>query len=134
MTPTVPEKATTPADQPAEEVKAKTVRDISTADIHPTETGAKEGLSSTGNRTEALLEEILRQLRASRRESLFDEFSFWKFLSGVLQVVVVFCLLLSLYFLLGQTPPKMEAVHLSVQYAMVVQLMVVAFFLMRDRK
>jgi D-glycero-D-manno-heptose 1,7-bisphosphate phosphatase len=101
---------------------------------HPAAEPTERAAPHAGNRTEALLEEILRQLRASRRESLFDEFSFWKFLSGILQVVVIFCLFMSLYFLLGQSPPKMDAVHLSVQYAIVVQLMVVAFFLMRDRK
>lgn len=134
MTPTAPSKPKVPEVKLAEEEKASANQEIQTPDIRHTPVEAPETSGTAGNRTEALLEEILRQLRASRRESLFDEFSFWKFLSGVLQVVVVFCLLLSLYFLLGRTPPKMEAVHLSVQYAMVVQLMVVAFFLMRDRK
>lgn len=134
MTPTAPSKPKVPEVQPAEEAKASVNQKIQTQEARHASAEAPEASETAGNRTEALLEEILRQLRASRRESLFDEFSFWKFLSGVLQVVVVFCLLLSLYFLLGQTPPKMDAVHLSVQYAMVVQLMVVAFFLMRDRK
>ena len=138
MTPTTPPKKAAeeikpvkePAPQPAPAAVETAAEDVS----HPAAETAERSTPHAGNRTEALLEEILRQLRASRRESLFDEFSFWKFLSGVLQVVVIFCLLLSLYFLLGQTPPKMDAVHLSVQYAIVVQLMVVAFFLMRDRK
>jgi len=134
MTPTAAEVK--PVEEPMPQTAMAAV-ETGAAEVPRSHPAAESGERSTphaGNRTEALLEEILRQLRASRRESLFDEFSFWKFLSGVLQVVVLFCLLMSLYFLLGQTPPKMEAVHLSVQYAIVVQLMVVAFFLMRDRK
>jgi D,D-heptose 1,7-bisphosphate phosphatase len=140
MTPTALPKAPPAEVKAVEEPAAQTdplAVETAHAEVthpHPAAGPGERSTPHAGNRTEALLEEILRQLRASRRESLFDEFSFWKFLSGVLQVVVIFCLLMSLYFLLGQTPPNMDAVHLSVQYAMVVQLMVVAFFLMRDRK
>jgi D,D-heptose 1,7-bisphosphate phosphatase len=140
MTPTVSPKAAPGEVKPVQEPAVHTTMaavETGATEVphpHPAAEPAERSAPHAGNRTEALLEEILRQLRASRRESLFDEFSFWKFLSGILQVVVIFCLLMSLYFLLGQSPPKMDAVHLSVQYAIVVQLMVVAFFLMRDRK
>ncbi len=86
-----------------------------------------------GNRTEELLEDILRQLRASRRETLFDDFSFLKVISGLLQILVVFCLLVSLWFLMDQTRHQ-SGVFLAIQYALVLQLMVVSFYLMRDRK
>jgi hypothetical protein len=72
-------------------------------------------------------------LRASRRETLFDEFSFVKVISGLLQILVVFCLLVSVWFLLDQTRPQ-SGVYLAIQYALVLQLMVVALYLMRDRK
>ncbi len=138
MTPTVSPKAppveVKAVEEPAAQTDPLAVKTTQAEVAHPAAEPGERLTPHAGNQTEALLEEILRQLRASRRESLFDEFSFWKFVSGILQVVVIFCLLMSLYFLLGQTPPKMDAVHLSVQYAMVVQLMVVAFFLMRDRK
>jgi hypothetical protein len=86
-----------------------------------------------GNRTEELLEDILRQLRASRRETLFDDFSFIKVLSGLLQILVVFCLLVSIWFFMDQTRPQSD-VFMAIQYAIVLQLMVVSFYLMRDRK
>jgi hypothetical protein len=54
-------------------------------------------------------------------------------LAGVAQVVVLFCLLLSVWFLMDPTREE-ASVHTILGYAVVLQLMVIAFYLMRDRR
>ena len=85
------------------------------------------------DKTHRVIEEILRQLKNSRRTDMFDEFSAAKLLAGLVQVLVFFCLLISLRFLLDDTR-DITSVHTTLGYAIVLQLMAVAFFLMRDRK
>ena len=79
-----------------------------------------------------LLEEILRLLKAMQRESMFSEFSITKMLAGVFQAVVFFCLLISIWFWMDPTRPP-ASVQTIIGYALVFQLMVVAFYIMKDR-
>jgi hypothetical protein len=83
--------------------------------------------------TRTVLEEVMRYLRKMDRMNMYDEFSLMKVLAGVVQVVVVFLLLLSIWFLMDPTRDA-ATVHTVLGYAGVLQLMVIAFHLMRDRK
>ncbi|MBN1124495.1 MAG: HAD family hydrolase [Sedimentisphaerales bacterium] len=86
-----------------------------------------------GDRIEQLLEEMVRHLKGMHRESMFHEFSILKALAGVVQVIVIFCLVWSLWFLLDPQA-RISSVHTLIGYAAVLQLMVIAFYMMRDRK
>jgi len=84
-------------------------------------------------RTNRLLEEMLRHIKDIQRASMFDEFSVTKLLAGVVQALVLFCLLLSLWFLMDHTK-NTSSVHTTIGYAIALQLMVIALYMMRNRK
>lgn len=79
-----------------------------------------------------LLEEILRLLKSMQRESMFSEFSITKLLAGAFQAIVFFCLLISVWFWMDPTRPPASA-QTMIGYALVFQLMVVAFYIMKGR-
>ena len=79
-----------------------------------------------------LLEEILRLLKTMQRESMFSEFSITKMLAGAFQTIVFFCLLISIWFWMDPTNPP-ASLHTLIGYALVFQLMVVAFYIMKGR-
>ena len=83
--------------------------------------------------TRTLLEEVLRYVKKMDRMNMYDEFSLMKLLAGVVQVVIVFLLLLSIWFLMDPTR-EAPIVHTVLGYAGVLQLMVIALHMMRDRK
>ncbi len=84
-------------------------------------------------KTHRLLEEMARHLKTVYRENMFSEFSIMKAIAGVIQIVVLFCLLLSVWLLIDRTADSTQ-VHTTLAYAAVLQLMVIAFYMMRDRK
>ena len=83
--------------------------------------------------TRVVMQEVMRYLKKIDRMNMYDEFSLMKMLTGVIQVVIVFLLLLSLWFLIDHERDA-TTVHTVLGYAGVLQLMVIAFHLMRDRK
>lgn len=85
------------------------------------------------DRTEQLLGGILEQLKNMQRADMFGEFSIMRFLAGMVQIVVLFCLLLTIWFLMS---PKGQdnAVLISLGFAMVLQLMSLTFYIMQGRK
>jgi len=103
----------------------------STADTGADEPAAPTASDSTEIRR--VLEDVMRHLRKVDRMNMYDEFSLMKLLAGVIQVVVIFLLLLSIWFLMDPTRTT-TAVHTVLGYAAVLQLMVIAFHMMRDRK
>ena len=84
-------------------------------------------------RTNRLLEEMLRHIKEMQREGMFEEFSLAKVVAGIVQALVLLCLFLSLLFLTDHTKSA-SSVHTMIGYAIVLQLMVIAFYMMRDRK
>ncbi len=99
----------------------------------PAGQGDSDSPASDSPDTRTVLEEVMRYLRKMDRMNMYDEFSLMKVLAGVIQVVIVFLLLLSIWFLMDPTRPA-ATVHTVLGYAGVLQLMVIAFHLMRDRK
>ncbi len=86
-----------------------------------------------GGKTHRLLEEMLKHLKSESRTDMFDDFSVMKFIAGAVQISVLFCLLLSLWFLMDHQRP-IESVQTAIGYAIVLQLMAIAFYIMRNRK
>lgn len=84
-------------------------------------------------RTNRLLEEMLRHIKQMQRENMFEEFSVAKVAAIVIQCFVFFCLLLSLWYLIDHTRSA-SSVHTMIGFAILLQLMVIALCLIRDRK
>jgi len=102
--------------------------------VHETlETPIKHKDSIHTDKTHGLLEEIAGLLRSARRSEMFDEFSLVKVAAGAFQVLAVFCVLLSLGFLLNKDR-DVSSVHTAIGYAIILQLMAIAFYVMHDRK
>lgn len=85
-----------------------------------------------GGETHHLLEEIALRLKHKDREGLYQEFSVFKLLSLMIQVVAVFCLIISLCFWLS---PKVEGepVVIMIGYSIALQLIVIALLMMHSR-
>jgi len=85
-----------------------------------------------GSETHHLLEEIALRLKRKDREGLYQEFSVFKLLSLMIQVVAVFCLIISLCFWLS---PKVgsEPVLIMIGYSIALQLVVIALLMMHSK-
>jgi D-glycero-D-manno-heptose 1,7-bisphosphate phosphatase len=86
-----------------------------------------------GDRVEHLLENILKLLKTSQREDMFADFSLGKLLAGCMQMIVVLCLLVGLWFMMG-TSRNYNAIFISLGFAMVFQLMTLTFYIIQNRK
>lgn len=84
-------------------------------------------------KTEQLLGHILEQLKRTQRADMFGDFSIMRLLAGVVQVFVLFCLLISIWFLMSPNE-KGSAIFVSLGFAIVLQLMALTFFMMQGRK
>jgi len=86
-----------------------------------------------GDRIEQLLHSILEQLRRVQRTDMYGEFSIMRFMAGIVQIVVLFCLLITIWFLIS--PAKQDnAVLIALGFAMVLQLMSLTFYIMQGRR
>ncbi len=82
---------------------------------------------------EHLLRGILEQLKSTRRDEMFGEFSIMRLMAGVVQVIVLFCLLITIWFLMS--PDRQDSsVLISLGFAMVLQMMALTFYIMQERK
>jgi D-glycero-D-manno-heptose 1,7-bisphosphate phosphatase len=84
-------------------------------------------------RTEQLLGSILNHVKRMQRTDMFGEFSMIRFIAGVVQIIVLLCLLLTIWFLIS--PNRQDnAVFISLGFAMVLQVMALTFYIMQRRK
>ena len=80
-----------------------------------------------------LLREILDQLRSMQKAEVFSEFSVMRLLAGVVQVFVLFCLLMALWFLM--TPDRQDNnIFMALGFATVLQAMALTFYVMQSRR
>jgi D,D-heptose 1,7-bisphosphate phosphatase len=94
---------------------------------HPTEQDI------AGDRTEELLNNILRHLKSMQRTDMFGEFSIMRLMAGIIQILVLFCLLITIWFLMS--PNRQDnSVFIALGFAMVLQLMSLTFYIMHGRK
>ena len=89
--------------------------------------------SPGSERTEQLLNSILEQLKSIQRADMFGEFSIMRLMAGVVQIIVPFCLLISIWFLMSPTRQN-NAVLISLGFAMVLQMMALTFYIMQKRR
>jgi len=83
--------------------------------------------------TEQLLTRISDQLKKMQRADMFDEFSIMRLIAGVVQIVVLCCLLISIWFLMA--PNRQDnSVLIALGFAIVLQLMSLTFYIMQGRK
>ena len=92
------------------------------------------GQEAPDNQTIQLLQAILEQLKKMQRAEMFGkEFSIPRFLSGIVQIGVLFCLLLTILFLLSPAR-KDNSIMILLGFAAVLQLMALTFYIMQERK
>ncbi len=103
-----------------------------TSDPQPKATSADQKPTSRSE-SEQLLISILDQLKSIRRAEIFDEFSLTKLIAGVLQVVVLFCILITVWFLMSPTS-RSNSVIIALGFAILLQLMALTFYIMQGRK
>ncbi len=84
------------------------------------------------DKTHHLLQEVLHHLTSSKRSELYEDFSAFKLLAGMAQVIALFCIIFSLWFWLN---PKVgyDAVQVMIGYAIALQLLVIALVMMHKR-
>jgi len=83
--------------------------------------------------TEELLGRILEQLRKMQRANMFGEFSMMRLIAGIVQIIVLCCLLISIWFLMAPNRHD-NSVLIALGFAMVLQLMSLTFYIMQGRK
>jgi len=87
----------------------------------------------TSEGAEQLLKNINTQLKKMQRKDMFGEFSIIRLIAGVIQIVVLFCLLISVWFLIS--PERQDnSVFIALGFGMVLQLMSLTFYIMHGRK
>jgi len=92
----------------------------------PSEKPAEKG-------TEQLLLGISEQLRSMQRKDMFEEFSITRLMAGAVQVVVLFCLIISIWLLMSPTR-KYGSVMVSLGFAVVLQVMALTLYVMQRPK
>ena len=68
-----------------------------------------------------------------QRAEMFGEFSIMRLLAGVVQIVVLFCLLVTVWFLMS--PDRQDnMVLIALGFAVLFQLMTLTFYIMQGKK
>jgi D,D-heptose 1,7-bisphosphate phosphatase len=104
--------------------------------IEPKSISAEQNISvssTTGDRTEQLLECILEQLKSIRRSNMFAEFSITRFIAGVWQTLAWFCMLISIVVLM-YSAKQVNLIFITLGFALVFQVMALTFYIMHGRK
>ena len=83
--------------------------------------------------TEQMLISILGRLKSMQRANMFGEFSIMRLIAGVVQIIVLFCLLITIVLLMR--PARQDnLVLIALGFAMVLQMMSLTFYIMQGRK
>lgn len=98
--------------------------------------GAAMDEEQGGDRIEhaiGVLNSILEQLKGMQRTNMFDEFSTMRLMAGIVQIIALFCLLITVWLLLS--PNRQDStVLIALGFATVLQLMSLTFYRMQSRK
>lgn len=86
-----------------------------------------------GGKTEQLLTDILGQLKNMHRTEMFGEFSVMRLLAGIVQILVLFCLLITVWLLMSPNRQN-SSVLIAIGLATVLQLMALTFYTMHGKK
>ena len=80
--------------------------------------------------TERLLTNIFDQLKSMQRSNMFEKFSMFRYIAGVLQGAVVLCMLITIKLLMSPNRQD-DYVLIALGFAAVLQLMSLTFFMMQ---
>jgi hypothetical protein len=94
--------------------------------------GAPEEAGLVDPDTPQLLTEILEQLKRMEKTEMFGEFSIMRLLAGIVQVFVLFCLLMGLWFLMRGD--REVDVLMALGFGTVLQAMALTFYIMQGRR
>ncbi len=98
-----------------------------------TEPGTNFTNSFEVEKISAGLNSVLKHLKSMQRTDMFGEFSIMRLMAGIIQILVLFCLLISIWFLIS--PNRQDnSVFISLGFAMVLQVMSLTFYIMHGRK
>ena len=108
---------------------------IANSPVNTGEDSKSKQVEQKTERTEQLLADILEQLRHTRRSSMYSEseFSILRFMAGLIQIAVVFCLLIGIWFLMGPDK-KTDHALVSLGFAAVLQIMALTLYTMQGPK
>jgi D,D-heptose 1,7-bisphosphate phosphatase len=85
-------------------------------------------------KTMQLLSAILEQIRRMQRTEMFGaDFSITRLLAGVVQIGALFCLLLTVWFLMGPAPQN-SSIQITLGFATVLQIMALTLYVIQGRK
>jgi len=133
-----PTSQTEPAPQAADSPEQSEVQQT-TPEFHEQENQQMESpkqqpeQQTPTDKTQELLSSILGQLKSMQRTEMFGEFSIMRLLAGILQIVVLFCLLVTVWFLMS--PDRQDnLVFMALGFAVVFQLMTLTFYIMQGKK
>jgi D,D-heptose 1,7-bisphosphate phosphatase len=123
-----PQPAPIPHSQPAPQANEKPPQQQPARSETPL-----AGQDGSAEKTELLLIDILQQLKTMQRADMFGEFSIMRLMAGVVQIIVLFCLVITVWLLMD---PKRQdnSVFIALGFAMLLQLMSLTFYLMQGRK
>ena len=83
--------------------------------------------------SEQLLSSILEQLKSMQRAEMFGEFSIMRLLAGIVQVIALFCLLISIWLLMS--PGRQDnSVLIALGFTGVLQLISLTLYVMQRQK
>lgn len=132
---TEPESATESAEPVSESAEPilQAVEEPSQPEDTSPETVPCEQESSTDNSIQ-LLNAILKQLKTMQRTEMFSgEFSITRLMAGIVQIAALFCLLVTVWFLMSPTRQD-NLVFTTLGFAAVLQMMALTFYIMQGRK
>ncbi len=75
----------------------------------------------------------MAQLKSMQRTEMFHEFSIMRLMAGVVQVLVLFCMLVTVWFLMS-SDRQGNQVFMALGFAILLQLMALTFYTMHGRK
>lgn len=125
----------TPAQQDESQVEPESVVQAEKSKTDDTiEEKIQEPVSDTsGQKTQQLLEDIKLLLQAKNRKELYSDFSAFKLFAGILQVVVLFCIVIALWYKMAPTDHD-SAAFTALGFAIVLQLMTLTLYIMHNDK
>ena len=82
---------------------------------------------------EQMLAGILEQLKVMQRTEMFGDFSMMRLLAGVVQIIALFCLLVTIWLLIS--PERQEnSILIAIGFTGLLQLLSLTFYMMQGRK
>jgi len=87
---------------------------------------------TSSEKLEQLLSSIAEQLRSMQRANMFSEFSIIRLVAAIVQIIALFCLIISIWFLISPARED-SSVLIAIGFAIVLQLMSLTFYMMHRR-